>query len=431
MKIAILGYGVEGKSAYNYYRHLYPEADIIIMDELPIPPDAQPADVDILSGSHIFDNEIIADIACRSPAISPHKIRTSGRVTSATREFFDKCPAPIIGVTGTKGKGTTSSFIHAILCAAGKKSWLVGNIGISALDLLPDISTDNVVVYELSSFQLWDLEKSPHVAVVLMIEPDHLDTHKDFDDYVAAKSNIVRWQTESDIVVHEGSRGGTSAKIAELSAGQKVPYNSDQGVHILDNYIWHGEQKLCSTAVVKIPGKHNLENAAAAVAATWEYVQDPTIIAKGLSSFEGLPHRLKFVRELNGVSYYDDSIATTPGSAIAAINSFTTPKILILGGSDKGSDFTDLYQAIIQNDVRHVITIGAMGQKIATELKAQGYENITECIKATMSQIVSTAQELSEPGDVMIMSPACASFDMFKSYSDRGEQFVAAVESLE
>ena len=347
MKIAIAGYGIEGKSNYSYFTNL--GHDVVIVDEKDVT-DA-PVDASVITGDDAFGKLAGFDMVVRTAGLAPRKIKTDGKVWSATNEFFARCSAPIVGVTGSKGKGTTSSLIAGILRAAGHTVHLVGNIGVPALDILPDINAHDIVVYELSSFQLWDLEKSPQVAVVLMIEPDHLDVHKDFDEYVAAKANITRHQSRSDVLVYNA--GNTVASnIAALSHASKVSFPSPQAAHVQEDVFWYGEYKIGNIGALKIPGVHNLDNACAAIDAAWRWVKDGDTITQGLSSFAGLPHRLKFVREVDDVKYYDDSIATTPGSAIAAMKSFSQPKIIILGGSSKGADFTELVQVAKQTNVK-------------------------------------------------------------------------------
>lgn len=429
MKIAILGYGVEGESVYNYYHALYPDAQFVAYDNKPEPKNPLPEGVEFIGSVKDFKN-IQADIAVKTPAIAPWSVGVTGEVTTMTREFIKRCPAPIIGVTGTKGKGTTSSLIRSILDAAGKKTWLVGNIGVGAFDVLDQISPDDIVVYELSSFQLWDLDVSPHIAVVLGIEPEHLDVHKDMADYVAAKANIAAHQKATDIVIYKD--GNTYAmEIAKQSVGEHIPYQSDVNAHVRDDNFYYGEQKVCSVNALRIPGAHNQDNACAAITAVWSWVQDGEVIARGLSAFEGLPHRLKFVRELDDVLYYDDSIATTPGSAIAALSAFTQPKVIILGGSYKGSVYSELAAKIADSDIREVLLIGDEALKIEAAIQARGVTNYKNLgLSVTMTDIVSEAKAAAQPGDVVILSPSCASFDMFRSYVDRGEQFIQAVQRL-
>ena len=321
-------------------------------------------------------------------------------------------------MTGTKGKGTTCSFISSILRAAGKTVHLVGNIGVPALDILPKIEKNDIVVYELSSFQLWDLQKSPHVAVVLMIEPDHLNVHADFNDYLAAKANIAKSQTADDYVVYN-SQNEFSSSIADASLAQKKEYP-----FVLSDDI---------ISAIHLPGKHNVDNACAAILAVKSILPNVSDdeIKKGLSDFTGLPHRLKFVAEKYGVKYYDDSISTTPGSAIAALKAFVEPKILILGGSDKGADYSELAKEIARQNMRSIIINGANADEIREVLREEKVDcEIVQLDMAGMKEVAKSAKNKAQSGDVVILSPAAASFDMFKSYSDRGEQFVAAVEEL-
>ena len=414
MKIVIAGFGVEGQSNLRYFREKFPEADFLVADERE-KIDNLPENVAYQTG---FSGLEDADLIVRSPSLPPKKIKTSGQIWSATNEFFANCPATIIGVTGTKGKGTTCSFISSILRAAGKTVHLVGNIGVPALDNLPKIEENDVVVYELSSFQLWDLQKSPHVAVVLMIEPDHLNVHADFNDYLAAKANITKSQTADDYVVYN-SQNEFSKMIANASLAQKKEYP----FVLSDNII----------SAIRLPGKHNVDNACAAIAAVKSILPNVSDdeIRKGLGEFTGLPHRLKFVAEKYGVKYYDDSISTTPGSAIAALKAFVEPKILILGGSDKGADYSELAQEIARQNVRLIIINGANADEIREVLREESVScEIVQLNMEQMQEVVSLAKNKAQSGDVVILSPAAASFDMFKSYSDRGEQFVAAVEVL-
>ena len=450
MKIIIAGYGVEGISNLIYFRQKFPDAEFVVADErpadkLPTIPDG----VKLISGKNAFSEQLgDADLVVRTASLPPRNIKTRGKIWSATNEFFDKCPAPIIGVTGTKGKGTTCSLIASILRQAGQMVHLVGNIGVPALDVLPKIKKTDIVVYELSSFQLWDLEKSPHIAVVLMIEPDHLNVHTDFADYLNAKKNIRCHQHLGDVCLYHPTNKyaqevaatplgkSNDAKCGHcdtLDFAQRYAIPDDDQVYVQDGYFCVQNRQICSTNHLLLPGAHNLENACAAMSAVTELpitVTDEQYAA-GLESFTGLPHRLKFVAEKNGVKYYDDSISTTPGSAIAALKAFTEPKVLILGGSDKGADYTELAQEIARQQMRAVIVNGANASEIAEILRKENVScQIVQLEMATMPMVVETAANQAQSGDVVILSPAAASFDMFKSYNDRGEQFVAAVEKL-
>ena len=427
MKIAIAGYGIEGKSSYNYFAaqgHA-----ITILDQRSEIADV-PEGAQAIMGEHAFDDLAAFDMVIRTPSLPPARLRGAKTIWSATNEFFAKCPAPIIGVTGTKGKGTTSSLIASILEKSGKKVHLVGNIGKPALEALDSVQTEDVVVYELSSFQLWDIEKSPHIAVVLMIEPDHLDVHATFDEYIHAKQNIVRFQTENDIIIFN-AENTYSSEITAISKALKIPIPTNETVHVTDGFFWYGEQRLCPVESLKIPGSYHLHNASAAIAATWPYVKDGEVIAAGLGSFAGLPHRLNLVRKINGVSYYDNSIATTVGSVVADIKAFKQPKIIILGGSSKGIvDFEAIADASAKFNVKKAILIGEQAPKIQEALVEYKvpFENLGS--NTTMSEVVRCAQQQAQPGDIVLLSPGCASYDMFKSYADRGDQFVRAVNEL-
>lgn len=457
MKIAIVGFGVEGRSNLAYFQQKFPAAKFVIADDNPL--SDVPSDVEVRTGKKVFSEQLIdIDLVLRSPSIAPLRLHTRAEIWSATNEFFAKCPAPIIGVTGSKGKGTTCSFIASILRAAGKTVHLVGNIGVPALDALPSVQSEDVVVYELSSFQLWDAEKSPHIAVVLMIEPEHLDVHTSVEEYIDAKANIRRHQSENDICLYHptnkfaeqiaGSWRGNAVfldrmqreqmmvdwQIVGFTNASRYGIANENQVYIEDDYFCIRGQRICSTDHVRLPGRHNIENACAAMSAvsniTGLIISDEQYAA-GLENFTGLPHRLKFVAQIGGVTYYDDSIATTPGSAIAAIKSFVQPKVFILGGHDKGGSYDELARATAGKDMRLVILIGQNAEKISDSFERCAPEVKTVILgQAAMPEIVQVASVHAQPGDVVVLSPAAASFGMFKNYADRGEQFVRAVEAL-
>ena len=450
MRIIIAGYGVEGISNLIYLRQKFPDAEFVVADERPADKLlAIPDGVKLISGENVFQEQLDdADLVVRTASLPPRNIETRGKVWSATNEFFQECLAPIIGVTGTKGKGTTCSLIASILQQAGQTVHLVGNIGVPALDVLPKIKKTEIVVYELSSFQLWDLERSPHIAVVLMIEPDHLNVHTDFADYLNAKKNIRRHQYLGDVCLYHPTNKYAREVAATpldklldtgdnhgdtLDFAQRYAIPDDDQAYVQDGYFCVQNRQICSTDHLRLPGAHNLENACAAMSAVTELPVTVTDeqFAAGLESFTGLPHRLKFVAEKDGVKYYDDSISTTPGSAIAALKAFTEPKILILGGSDKGADYTELAQEVARQHLRAVIVNGANASKFAEILCKENVScQVVQLEMAPMPTVVEAAANQAQPGDVVILSPAAASFDMFKSYNDRGEQFVAAVENL-
>lgn len=428
--VAIAGYGVEGEAIYHYLlRTRGGELDITILDQKTVPSRPIPEGVATDLRPDVFDSFQDFDEVWRaSPAIPPYLIKTDGEIKTMTQEFFRLCPAKIIGVTGTKGKGTTATLVHKILDQAGLKSHLIGNIGVPVLEVLPEIETQSIVIFELSSFQLWDLKQSPATAVVLMIEPEHLDVHKDVAEYIQAKTNITRWQGPNDLTIYHPVNE-LSALVALVGLGKKRRFLTKEAAYIEDGSLKIGEQQICSVNDFNLIGQHNHENIAAAVSAAWQYTQNIDAISQAIKIFSGLPHRLQVVRVVKGVKYIDDSISTTPSSAIAAIRAFSEPKILILGGSDKGADYSQLAQEVKRSNINQVFITGATAQKIRLALDNVEFTNFT-ITDSDMSEIINQAQKIAKPGDVVVLSPACASFDKYQNYIERGEAFKKAVESL-
>ncbi len=455
MRIAILGYGQEGKSAKHYFEKL--GYDIQIFDNFT---------TDELSKSD-FSN---FDLVLRSPSVPPHTLwrrnRTSDpqnhtsstekhtsdstdytpnsknhtldsqkrtpEFSSCTQYFFTHCQAPIIGITGTKGKGTTCSLVTAILQKLGKKVWLVGNIGKPALDVLDEIAKTDVVVYELSSFQLWDLKISPHIAGILRIEPDHLNIHKDFNDYLQAKGNIARFQTTADACVF-CRLSDDSTQLSQLSPGQKIPYPLENPTPELNKLL---DQ-------LTIPGQHNRENAQAAllIAASFYQTQITDFIhdsypqlAQAFTEFKGLPYRIEFLRELNHVKYYDDNFSTTLPSLEVALAAFPKSNIIaIVGGRDKTNNAALPEIAhLLQAKATFAILIGESGKELAKILPENNF-TLAETLPAAVKLAQEAAEKIQksqQQDTIVLMSPAAASFDMFHNVYDRGNQFQTLVKEL-
>lgn len=429
MKVAIAGYGVEGQANYNYWNAL--GADITIFDENQAVATIVPEGVASELGEGVFQNMSGFDVVVRTAGLSPDHIKTDGKIWSSTNEFFEKCPAPIIGVTGTKGKGTTCSLIAAILKNAGHTVHLLGNIGTPALAVLPHISEDDIVVFELSSFQLWDLKKSPQTAVVLMIEPDHQDVHASVEEYVQAKANIARFQDEDDLIIYHPANQ-YAAKIANQSpAKHKKQYMKPGGAQVVANQIIIGDVAVLQVEEVGLIGEHNLENICAAITAAWHYSPEVTALQKAIKEFTGLPHRLEFVREKDGVKYYNDSYSSAPGATMAAIKSFTQPEVLVCGGYDRGLDYSELAKTIsAAPNIKKILLMGQTKQRIADEFTRVGFINFELLQEGDFAHFISIARSYATPGDVVILSPGCASFDMFKDFKERGEQFKKIVQEF-
>ena len=427
MKVAIAGFGLEGMSNFNYWSKL--GADITIFDEKQ-PTQEVPAGVSIVVGQDTFTKINGFDLVIRTAGLRPDKIKTDDRVWSSTNEFFEKCPAPIIGVTGTKGKGTTASLIAQMLSNDEKNVHLLGNIGVPALDILPTIKPDDIVVFELSSFQLWDLTRSPETAVVLMIEPEHQDVHSSLEEYVNAKSNIAKFQTEDDLIIYHPNNP-FSAKVAENSKARKMQYMKPSGAYVIGGQIVIGDIAVALSQEVGLIGEHNLENICAAITAAWRYTKNITAIQSAIKTFKGLPNRLEFVKEVRGVKFYNDSYSSAPGATIAAIKSFSEPEVLICGGFDRGLDYSELALAIsLQKNIKKVLLMGQTKTSIADHLAKVGFLNFELLDGNDFKGFIQIAKDAAEPGDIVVLSPGCASFDMFKDFNDRGNQFKKIVEEL-
>jgi UDP-N-acetylmuramoylalanine--D-glutamate ligase len=430
MKIAIVGFEIEGRASFEYFQKLGHELTICDQN-----PDKEvPAGATAVLGDSYLDNLDRFDLIVRTAHLHPRKIleknpTVEAKITTQVNEFIKASPTRnIIGVTGTKGKGTTSTLITKMLEASGKKAQLGGNIGVPPLSFIGELKADSWVVLELSSFQLIDLQVSPHIAVCLMVVPEHLDWHPDLAEYIDAKSHLFLHQNSDDVAIYLADNE-TSRQIASSGDGQLVPYFATPGATIDNGAISIAGQAICRTDELKLLGAHNWQNACAAVTAAWQVTQDTTALRSVLTTFRGLEHRLELVRELDGVAYYDDSFGTTPETAMVAMQAFSQPKVVILGGSDKGAQYDELAQAVAANNVRRVLLIGNQASRIQTALEAAGFSNFSAG-GATMTEIVANARSIAKPGDVVLLSTGCASFDMFKDYKDRAKQFTAAVQAL-
>jgi len=343
------------------------------------------------------------------------------------------CKAPIIAVTGTNGKTTTTSLIGHIFKTAGFKTIVAGNIGAPFSDFVLDADEGSIVVLEVSSFQLDHIENfKPKVAVLLNITPDHLDRYDSFGDYILSKFRIFKNQKEDDFAVYNYDDEIVQPYVESLNV-IKLPFsvrdNLSCGGFIEDGYITlnfkNKKERILKMNNLRIRGIHNVYNSlAAALAARAMEVKDE-IIRESLQSFEGVEHRLEFVREINGVKFINDSKATNVNSLWYALESFDEPIILIAGGRDKGNDYSKVYD-LVKRKVKLIIAIGESKNKIYNEFK-----NLTNVIEVdSMEEAVKKAYENSAPGDVVLLSPACASFDMFRDYEHRGEVFKKLVNEL-
>lgn len=434
MKVAIVGFGREGRSALPYW--LSRSAEVTICDQnqdIEVPEGvATQLGADYLKNLGRFE-VIVRTVGMHPKIILAENPGVKDKITTNLDEFFRVCPTKnIIGVTGTKGKGTTCSLIVNMLEAAGKHVFLGGNYGIPAFTFLDKLTKDSWVVLELSSFMLYDLTHSPHIAVCLMVQPEHLDWHGDKDDYFRSKANLFAHQKDDDIAIYFANNID-SHKIASVSPGDKIAYYDEPGAYIHDDKVMIDQTVLCKTDELKLLGKHNWQNVCAAVTAVWQVTQAPDAIRKVLVSFAGLPHRLEFVREADGVKYFNDSFSPDPYATIAAIQAIAGKKVLVLGGYDGRKLPLDTLTKTIkehQKDISAVILIGASAERLAGELKTAGFDNFFLSPAKNMAEIVARAKAHAKKGDAVVFSPGFPSFDMFKDFEDRGLQFKEAVHKL-
>ncbi len=385
------------------------------------------------------------DVIFRSPGIMPHTPELAAAVangsvlTSEMEAFFALCPCPILAVTGSDGKTTTTTIIAELLKAAGYKTWVGGNIGTPLLDKVGEMTAQDRVVLELSSFQLMTMTRSPHVAVVTNLAPNHLDKHTDMDEYVAAKRNILAWQSPEDRVVLNADNPLTAA-FAPQAPGQVTWFSfrgepQGEAVFLRDGAIWRkdggGTRKVLDRADILLPGDHNVENYMAAIAAVGDQV-DPAGIVSFARSFGGVEHRIELCGEIRGVRWYNDSIGTSPSRTIAGLRSFAQKVILIAGGYDKHIPFDALGPEIVSH-VKALYLTGDTAQKIRQVVEAApGYDPAALPIVETadLAGAVEGAYAAAQPGDVVILSPACAAFDRYKNFMERGRVFKALVAEL-
>lgn len=431
MNIAVVGYGSQGKSAVEYW--LKQGNTITICDQSgDVSP---PAGVNLQHGDNYLDNLNQFDLIVRSPIIHPSLLKDvdPDKITSNTNEFFRVCPTKnIIGVTGTKGKGTTSTLITKMLEASGNTVHLGGNIGIPPLELLKNnISPEDWVVLELANFQLIDLKYSPMVAVCLMIEPEHLDWHTNVDEYFDAKKQLFCHQTDREIAIYHGLNQ-QSSEIARSGSGKLVPYMCPPGAAITNGSLMIDEQMLCTLDDVALAGAHNLENICAAATAVWQIEPSVQPIAEVVSSFKGLPFRIEFRDEKNGIKFYNDSFASAPGATVAAIHTVPGDKVLIIGGRDRHLDLLHLIDAINQNReaIVHIVLVGESASRVALSLDEVGFSRYSIYAGSRMTEIVNEALDHAAPNSSIVLSPGFPSFDMFKNFEDRGNQFNQVVRDL-
>ncbi len=396
-------------------------------------------------GETYLDTLTDFDVVFRSPGVyfnNPklqEAIRNGVAVTSEMEVFFDLCPCKIYAVTGSDGKTTTTTIISELFKTEGKNVHIGGNIGKALLPIIEEIKDDDIAVVELSSFQLLSMRQSPDVCAITNITPNHLNVHGTMEEYISAKCNILAHQNAFSRAVlsydNETARNLNylvRGKLAYFSRYSKV-YNgsflNENGILCYNDYGKVTE--IMDMHDIKIPGMHNVENYLTAIAVTWGEVSLDTV-RKVAKEFGGVEHRIEFVREINGAKYYNNSIASSPTRVLACLNSFDEKQIMIQGGSDKGISFEPMADAICEK-VKVLILMGETKEKIRNAVMASekyNPENTKIIIVKDMQEAVQTAYKYAEKGDIVSLSPACASFDMYRMFEDRGRHFKQLVNEL-
>ena len=447
--VAIIGLGVSNIPLINYLYNL--GAIITVFDqktEAELNEEAlenvKAKGFNIITGKECLKEVQGFDIIFRSPSALPtipelvEEVERGAILTSEIEMLLKLAPCKVIGVTGTEGKTTTTSIIADIIKKAGYNCYLGGNIGKPIFVEIDNIKPEDVIVIELSSFQLMDMDVSPEISIVTNIYTDHLNVHKSYEEYQDAKKNIFKYQTENGLLILNKDNDITYSFSKEAN-GKVILFSSKEKLE--NGYIYDRDDetiKFCKDGIrrhilkrtdIKLRGIHNYENICAALAATAPLVSIEKQ-TEAIKSFNGVEHRLEFVRELDGVKYYNDSIGTSPASTIAGLNAFDENIILLAGGSDKGLDYKEVGENIARK-VGILILTGPTAEKIEdATLKAKNGENVKIYHCENLKEAVELSKNVSTPGDVVLLSPASASFDAFKNFVERGIKFKELVNNL-
>ncbi len=382
-------------------------------------------------------NHLTDDLIIKTPGMRYDKpelieaVKNGAVLTSEMEIFFELCPSHIIAVTGSDGKTTTTSLIHRMLTDKGYKTWLGGNIGNPLLSDVEKMTEDDYVVLELSSFQLHTMKKSPEIAVITNLSPNHLDWHTDYNEYIEAKTHIYKAMTKGNKLVLNADNED-SKKLLPIDNCDVFTF-SRQGegyTHLEGDVIYYGDKAILDIKDIKIPGMHNVENYMAAITAVYELVDD-NVIVNTAKEFHGVPHRIELVRTHKGVRYYNSSIDSSPNRTINTLKVFKEKVIMIGGGKDKGIPYDEIGQPI-KDHVKTLILIGKTADKIHEALlKTEGGDKVKVIRVTDYPEAVSTAYGEATDGDVVVLTPASTSFDMFRNFEERGNLYKKLVNELD
>lgn len=430
-KIAIIGLGVSNIPLLTYLKEL--SCDVTIFSDKILPSDLDTFNYPVYQGDGYLSNLQGFDIIFRSPGCLPTKkeladeINRGAYVTTEIEQVIKLSPCRVIGVTGSDGKTTTTTLIDLVLRANGYKTFLGGNIGTPLFTKIKDMQEKDIVVLELSSFQLMNMPVSPDISIITNVTPNHLDKHKDLNEYIEAKLNIFK-NSPGILVLNKDNEVTKNIKSTrEIRYFSR--YSKTNAFYLEDNYICFNNKQVFNTKNLNIRGIHNHENICACMSAIYDMV-DLDKSFKAISEFKGVEHRLEFVREINNVKWYNDSVSSSPTRTIAGLNSYSEDIVLIAGGYDKNLDYTPIAKPIL-NKVTKLILFGDTKDKIEKAvLDNKTNESIQIYTCKTLEEVVAKAKEVATPKEIVLFSPASASFDMFKNFADRGIQFKNLVNKL-
>ena len=455
-KVIVIGAARQGTALSRYLASKGAQViltDMHSLDDLPANlPDLEKLGIQLRLGGHPLELLEGADLVCVSggvPLTIPFiqaALQRGIPLSNDSQIFLEACPAQVIGITGSSGKTTTTALVGLMaqkyfeMKQNGHRAWVGGNIGNPLIEQVDQIDEDDLVVLELSSFQLELMTRSPQIAAILNITPNHLDRHGSMQAYIAAKSRILRFQHAGDVAILNRDDPG-SWSLAEhlksdlISFGFQKPDSKQNGTYIYKDAIWlqlgRESLKMLPLEWIQLPGRHNIANVLAACAIAAAASLALPAIQTAIEEFTGIPHRLEFIRNINGADWYNDSIATAPERTMAAIEAFEGPLVLLLGGRDKNLPWDDLSQLIHQR-VRAVVLFGEAAGLIERALRAVKKEETLQVISRcnTLEEAVQAAAKLAQPGDTVLLSPGCTSFDAFKDFEERGEYFRKLVNAL-
>lgn len=440
-KIIIAGFGREGRSTYHFLRRIMPLHPLTIADfNMNVAADPEIINDDkaeILTGDNYLENLQSFDIIFKTPGIPTAQLPDNldrKKITSQTDVFLRLFGRQVIGITGTKGKSTTSSLVHHILKSGGRRTVFVGNIGIPPLDMAEQITPDTIVVMELSSHQLEYLTRSPHISVLLNIFQEHLDHYNGYEDYQQAKFNIGRYQETGDFFLYNSDNDLIVKHLAACKGCKHlaIPFtnskNRNTGIFYRDSKVildLNGEEQTVfdDRAGHLLKGQHNLLNIMAAAASCFLAGIDEPSISKAVRTFSGLEHRIEYVGKFGGIEFYNDSIATIPEASIAAVKTLQQVDTLILGGFDRGIDYGVLYPFLAASNVNNLIFIGEAGARMKNEFEETHLPGKSLYLARDFNEVVEIAFRVTARDSICLLSPAAASYDMFKNFEERGRIF--------